>query len=68
MGNYMLLYRGACLEAPPEFYVNPARRSIPNEIALRIFSILTSLELDAIYISSDVLFVNCLIVFRFIEL
>jgi hypothetical protein len=68
MGNYMLLYRGACLKAPPEFYVNPARRSIPNEIALRIFSILTSLELDAIYISSDVLFVNRLIVFRFIEL
>jgi hypothetical protein len=43
----MLLYRGVCLEAPPEFYVNPAKKSIPKAIALGILCILTSLELDA---------------------
>jgi hypothetical protein len=68
MSNYMLLYRGVCLEAPPGFYVNPARKSIPKAIALGILCILTFLELDAFYINFDVLFVNRLIIFRFIKL
>jgi hypothetical protein len=67
MGNYMLLYQGVCLNYPPEFYVNQARMSITKEIALRILCILTSLELDAFY-SIDILFVNRLVIFRFIEL
>jgi hypothetical protein len=52
----MLLYREVCLEAPPGFYVNLVRKSIPNAIALGILCILTSLKLDAFYISFDVLF------------
>jgi hypothetical protein len=64
----MLLYRGVCLEDPPGFYVNPARKSIPKAIALRILCMLTSLELDAFYISFHILFVNHLVIFRFIEL
>jgi hypothetical protein len=67
MGNYMLLYRGVCLEDPPGFYVNPARMSIPKAIALGILCILTSLELDAFY-SIDIMFVNHLVIFRFIKL
>jgi hypothetical protein len=63
----MLLYRGVCLEAPPEFYVNPAKKSIPKAIALGILCILTSLELDAFY-SIDIMFVNHLVIFRFIKL
>jgi hypothetical protein len=53
---------------PPGFYVNPARKSIPEAIALKILCIMTSLELDAFYISFHILFVNHLVVFRFIEL
>jgi hypothetical protein len=68
MANYMLLYQAVCLKAPPRFYVNPARKSIPKAIALGILCILTSLELDTFYISFDVLYVNCLANFRFIEL
>jgi hypothetical protein len=56
MGNHMFLYQGMCLEAPPRFYVNLERKSIPNAIALGILCIMTSLELDAFYISFDVLF------------
>jgi hypothetical protein len=67
MGNYILLYRGVCLNDPPRFYVNPTRMSIPKAIALRILCILASLELDAFY-SIDILFVNHLVGFRFIEL
>jgi hypothetical protein len=67
MGNYMLLYQGGCLEDPSGFYVNPARKSIPKAIALEILCILTSLEL-ASYISFHILFVNSLVIFRFIEL
>jgi hypothetical protein len=67
MGNYMLLYQGMCLKDPPEFYVNLARMSISKAIALGILCLLTSLELDAFY-SIDILFVNCLVVFIFIEL
>jgi hypothetical protein len=67
MGNYMLLYRGVCLEDPPGFYVNPTRMSIPKVITLRILCILTFLELDAFY-SIVILFVNRLVMFRFIEL
>jgi hypothetical protein len=40
------------LKAPPGFYVNPARKSIPKAIALGILCILTSLELHAFYIIS----------------
>jgi hypothetical protein len=68
MGNYMLLYRGVCLKDPPRFYVNPARKLTPKVIALRILCILTSLELDAFYISFHILFVNRLVVFIFIKL
>jgi hypothetical protein len=68
MGNYMLLYRGVCLEDPPGFYVNPARKSIPKEIALGILCILMSLEFNAFYISFHTLFVNRLVIFRFIDL
>jgi hypothetical protein len=57
----MLLYRGVCLEDSPGFYVNPARKSIPKAIALGIFCILMSLELDVYYISFHILFVNCLL-------
>jgi hypothetical protein len=64
----MLLYRGVCLEDPPRFYVNPTRKLIPKAITLRILCILMSLELDALYISFHILFVNHLVVFRFIEL
>jgi hypothetical protein len=67
MGHYMLLYRGVCLEDPLGFYVNPARLLMPKAIALGILCILTSLELDAFY-SIDVLFVNHLVIFIFIEL
>jgi hypothetical protein len=67
MGNYMLLYRGLCPEDPHRFYVNPARMSMPKVVALRILCILTSLKLDAFY-SIDILFVNRLVIFIFIEL
>jgi hypothetical protein len=67
MGNYMLLYRGVCLDDPPRFYVNPAKMSMPKVIALEILCILTSLELDAFY-SIDILLINNLIFFIFIEL
>jgi hypothetical protein len=67
-GNYMLLRQRACLDIPPGFYVNSARKSIPKAIALGILFILTSLELDAFYISFDVLFANRLVIFKFIEL
>jgi hypothetical protein len=67
MGNYMLLYRGVCLEDPPGFYVNSAKMSMPKAIALKILCILMSLELDAFY-SIDILFVNHLVFFVFIEL
>jgi hypothetical protein len=68
MSNYMLLYRGVCLEDPPRFYVNLARKSIPKAIALEILCILTSLEIDAFYIIFHILFVNRLTIFRFIKL
>jgi hypothetical protein len=68
MGNYMLLYRGVCLEDPPGFYVNLARKLIPKAIALKILCILTSFELDGVRISFYILFVNRLVIFRFIEL
>jgi hypothetical protein len=68
MDNYMLLYRGVCLKDPPGFYINRVRKSIPKAIALRILCILTSLELDAFYISFHILFVNRLVIFRFIKL
>jgi hypothetical protein len=68
MSNYLLLCRGVCLEAPPGFHVNLARKSIPKAIAVGILCILTSLELDAFYISFDVLFVNHLVIFKLIEL
>jgi hypothetical protein len=64
----MLLYRGVCLEDPARFYVNPVRKSIPKAISLGILCILTSLELNAFYISFHILFVNRLVIFRFIEL
>jgi hypothetical protein len=64
----MLLYRWVSLKDPPRFYVNPAMKSIPKAIALGILCILTSLEIDAFYISFDILFVNRLVIFRFIEL
>jgi hypothetical protein len=62
------LYQGVCLEDPPGFYVNPARKSILKAIALRILCILMSLELDGVRISFHILFVNHLVVFRFIDL
>jgi hypothetical protein len=68
MGNYMLFYWGVCLEDPPRFYVNPARKSISKAIALIILCILMSLELDGVRIIFQILFVNCLVVFIFIEL
>jgi hypothetical protein len=58
MGNYMLLYRGVCLEDPPGFYVDPARNLVYTDV----------LELDGVRISFHILFVNRLVVFRFIEL
>jgi hypothetical protein len=64
----MLLYRGVCLETQLGSYVNPTRKSIPKAIALGILCIMTSLERDALYISFDVLFVNRLVVFSFLEL
>jgi hypothetical protein len=68
MGNYMLLYREVCLEDTPGFYANLARKLFPKAIALGILCILTSLKLNAFYISFHILFVNCLVVFRFIKL
>jgi hypothetical protein len=53
---------------PPGFYVNPARKSVPKAIALGILCILMSMELNAFYISFHILFVNRLVVLRFIEL
>jgi hypothetical protein len=47
----MLLYRGVCLEDPPGFYANLARKLIPKAIAHGILCILTSLELDGVRIS-----------------
>jgi ATP-dependent DNA helicase PIF1 len=64
---YVALSRGV-LEDPPRFHVNPARKLIPKAIALGILCILTSLELDGVRIRFHILFVNRLVVFRFIEL
>jgi ATP-dependent DNA helicase PIF1 len=62
---YVALLRGVS-QGSTWVYVNPARKSIPKVIAFRILCILTSLDLDAFYISFHIFFVNRLVIFRFI--